>query len=212
MLTRPASGTPSGRARACSRTRRAAAATSASRELSAAARSGRLVSTSSGRFCECVHRVFRREPCIESPILAEASMAHRITIEQHVQRGGRIRARSALREGYIIAVRLPQRRVRERARAKVLEGAVDYGGLPEEGASGRRASAQGKALFCQAKPLSDLVIEVPRSERGEGHPDADAAVPVQKMEQRRRRRHVHAAEASGERAAAVPRRASTSIS
>jgi len=43
-------------------------------------------------------------------------------------------------------------------KGKILSGAVDYGvyqnkALPDE------EKAQGKALFCQAKPLSDLVIE-----------------------------------------------------
>ena len=43
-------------------------------------------------------------------------------------------------------------------KGRIVEGSVDYGvyqkkALPEE------EKAQGKALFCQAKPLGDVVIE-----------------------------------------------------
>jgi CDP-4-dehydro-6-deoxyglucose reductase, E3 len=43
-------------------------------------------------------------------------------------------------------------------KGKVLEGAVDYG-LYQKKALTDEEKAQGKALFCQAKPLGDVVIE-----------------------------------------------------
>ena len=43
-------------------------------------------------------------------------------------------------------------------KGKILEGAVDYG-VYQKRALSEAEKAQGKALFCQAKPLGDLVIE-----------------------------------------------------
>jgi len=43
-------------------------------------------------------------------------------------------------------------------KGKILEGAVDYG-VYQKRALTDEEKAQGKALFCQAKPLGDLVIE-----------------------------------------------------
>src|SRR5262245_7801276 len=43
-------------------------------------------------------------------------------------------------------------------KGKVLEGQVDYG-VYQKKALTEEEKAQGKALFCQAKPLSDVVIE-----------------------------------------------------
>src|SRR5688572_7163918 len=43
-------------------------------------------------------------------------------------------------------------------KGKILEGAVDYG-VYQKKALTDEEKAQGKALFCQAKPLGDLVIE-----------------------------------------------------
>ncbi|MGQ0655434.1 MAG: 2Fe-2S iron-sulfur cluster-binding protein, partial [Betaproteobacteria bacterium] len=43
-------------------------------------------------------------------------------------------------------------------KGKILEGAVDYG-VYQKKALTDEEKAQGKALFCQARPLGDLVIE-----------------------------------------------------
>ena len=43
-------------------------------------------------------------------------------------------------------------------KGKILEGAVDYGVYQKKTLT-EEEKAQGKALFCQAKPLGDLVIE-----------------------------------------------------
>jgi CDP-4-dehydro-6-deoxyglucose reductase len=44
-------------------------------------------------------------------------------------------------------------------KGKILEGAVDYGTYQKRALT-EAEKAQGKALFCQARPLGDLVIEV----------------------------------------------------
>ena len=64
---------------------------------------------------------------------------------------------AALREGFVLAYSC-RNGACGTCKGKVLEGSVDYGvyqpeTLPEA------EKAQGYALFCQAKPLSDLVVE-----------------------------------------------------
>ena len=92
------------------------------------------------------------------------------------------------------------------ARARSSRARVDYGVYQKQALTDEE-KAQGKALFCQAKPLGDLVIEARTIGAAEGHPDQDAAVPRAEARARRRRRDRAAAQAAGERAAAVPRRA-----
>ena len=43
-------------------------------------------------------------------------------------------------------------------KGRIVEGRVDYG-VYQKKALTEEEKAQGKALFCQAKPLTDLVIE-----------------------------------------------------
>src|SRR4051812_49320990 len=66
-------------------------------------------------------------------------------------------------------------------KGKVLEGAVDYGTYQKRSLT-EEEKAHGKALFCQAKPLGDVVIEA-RTLRGAGEIQV-RTLPcrVQKME------------------------------
>lgn len=64
---------------------------------------------------------------------------------------------AALRQGYVLPYGCKNGACGS-CKGKILSGTVDYGvyqakALPDE------EKAQGKALFCQAKPLSDLVLE-----------------------------------------------------
>jgi CDP-4-dehydro-6-deoxyglucose reductase len=88
-------------------------------------------------------------------------MSHRITIKpsNHTfeAQGDDTVLEAALREGYVLAYSC-RNGACGTCKGKVLEGSVDYGvyqpdTLPESD------RAQGLALFCQAKPLSDLTIE-----------------------------------------------------
>jgi CDP-4-dehydro-6-deoxyglucose reductase len=64
---------------------------------------------------------------------------------------------AALREGFVIAYSC-RNGACGTCKGKVLEGAVDYGTY-QEGTLTEDDKAAGYALFCQAKPLTDLVIE-----------------------------------------------------
>ena len=64
---------------------------------------------------------------------------------------------AALREGYVLAYSC-RNGACGTCKGKVLEGTVDYG-VYQEDTLPESDKAQGYALFCQAKPLSDLVIE-----------------------------------------------------
>lgn len=64
---------------------------------------------------------------------------------------------AALREGFVIAYGC-RNGACGTCKGKVLEGTVDYG-VYQESALTESDKAQGYALFCQAKPLTDLVIE-----------------------------------------------------
>ncbi|MDB5862646.1 MAG: oxidoreductase FAD/NAD(P)-binding protein, partial [Betaproteobacteria bacterium] len=88
-------------------------------------------------------------------------MSHRITIKpsNHTfeAQGDDTVLEAALREGYVLAYSC-RNGACGTCKGKVLEGSVDYGvyqpdTLPDSD------RAQGLALFCQAKPLSDLKIE-----------------------------------------------------
>jgi CDP-4-dehydro-6-deoxyglucose reductase len=64
---------------------------------------------------------------------------------------------SALREGYVIAYGC-RNGACGTCKGRVLEGTVDYGTYQAQALSAQD-KAQGYALFCQARPLSDVVIE-----------------------------------------------------
>ena len=86
---------------------------------------------------------------------------HRVTLRPsglqfEVEEGESVLA-AALRQGYVLPYGCRNGACGS-CKGRLLEGSVDYGvyqkkALPDE------ERAQGKALFCQAKPLSDLVIE-----------------------------------------------------
>jgi CDP-4-dehydro-6-deoxyglucose reductase len=86
---------------------------------------------------------------------------HSVTIQPsghqfQVEEGEAVLA-AALRQGYVLPYGCKNGACGS-CKGKILSGSVDYGvyqakALPDED------KAQGKALFCQAKPLSDLVIE-----------------------------------------------------
>ena len=64
---------------------------------------------------------------------------------------------AALREGFVIAYGC-RNGACGTCKGKVLEGTVDYG-VYQEATLPESDKAQGYALFCQAKPLGDLIIE-----------------------------------------------------
>src|SRR6185436_13606081 len=86
-------------------------------------------------------------------------MPHRVTISpsnhEFVVEDDESVLEGALREGFIIAYGC-RNGACGTCKGKILEGAVDYGtteALTDED------KANGYALFCQARPLGDLVIE-----------------------------------------------------
>jgi len=66
-------------------------------------------------------------------------------------------------------------------KGKILEGRVDYGTYQEK-ALPEKEKAEGKALFCQAKPLSDLVLEARTIGAVKDIPIKTLPCRVQKME------------------------------
>jgi CDP-4-dehydro-6-deoxyglucose reductase len=86
---------------------------------------------------------------------------HRVTLQPSglqfdVESGESVLA-AALRQGYVLPYGCKNGACGS-CKGKLLEGQLDYGvyqkkALPDE------EKAQGKALFCQAKPLTDLVLE-----------------------------------------------------
>ena len=89
-------------------------------------------------------------------------MPHRVTIQPSgttltVTDGETVLA-AALREGRIIAYSC-RSGVCGTCKGKLVEGTVDYGTY-QEVAMTEAERAAGMALFCQAKPRSDLVIQV----------------------------------------------------
>lgn len=88
-------------------------------------------------------------------------MPHRVTIQSSghwfpVDDGETVLA-AALREGIVIAYGC-RSGVCGTCKGKLIEGAVDYGTYQEQAMTEAERSA-GMALFCQAKPRSDLVIQ-----------------------------------------------------
>jgi CDP-4-dehydro-6-deoxyglucose reductase len=66
-------------------------------------------------------------------------------------------------------------------KGKIVEGEVDYG-VYQKKALTEEEKAQGKALFCQAKPVSDLVIEARTIGAAKDIPIRTLPCRVQKME------------------------------
>jgi CDP-4-dehydro-6-deoxyglucose reductase len=64
---------------------------------------------------------------------------------------------AALRQGFVLPYGCKNGACGS-CKGKILEGAVDYGTYQKKALTDEE-KAQGKALFCQAKPLGDLVIE-----------------------------------------------------
>lgn len=88
-------------------------------------------------------------------------MAHRITIKPSnhafTVEGDETVLEAALREGFVIAYSC-RNGACGTCKGKVLEGRVDYGQYQQQTLPDSE-KAQGWALFCQARPLSDVVIE-----------------------------------------------------
>ncbi len=88
-------------------------------------------------------------------------MSHEITIKPSnhafTVKGGETILEGALREGFVIAYGC-RNGACGTCKGKVLEGAVDYGQYQEH-ALPEAEKKLGMALFCQARPLTDLAIE-----------------------------------------------------
>ena len=88
-------------------------------------------------------------------------MTYRVTIKpsNHAfeMQGDDTVLEAALREGYVLAYSC-RNGACGTCKGKVLEGTVDYG-VYQQNTLPESEKAQGYALFCQAKPLSDLTIE-----------------------------------------------------
>ena len=98
-------------------------------------------------------------------------MSHQVTIQPsghtfHGPRGETVLA-AALREGFILPYGCRNGACGS-CKGKLLEGKIDYGKYPHTALSADERAA-GYALFCVAKPLSDIVDRVPRDRRGQGH-------------------------------------------
>jgi len=76
---------------------------------------------------------------------------------QFVVEDGEAVLAAALRQGFVLPYGCKNGACGS-CKAKILSGSVDYG-VYQKKALPDADKAQGKALFCQAKPLSDLVIE-----------------------------------------------------
>ena len=89
-------------------------------------------------------------------------MPHRVTIQPSgntfIANDGETVLAAALREGLIIAYSC-RSGVCGTCKGKLIEGSVDYGTY-QEVAMTEAERAAGMALFCQARPKSDLVIQV----------------------------------------------------
>lgn len=86
---------------------------------------------------------------------------HRVTLQPsglqfEVEEGESVLA-AALRQGYVLPYGCRNGACGS-CKGRLLDGSVDYG-LYQKKALPDEERAQGKALFCQAKPLTDLVIE-----------------------------------------------------
>ncbi|HEX6067036.1 MAG TPA: 2Fe-2S iron-sulfur cluster-binding protein, partial [Longimicrobiales bacterium] len=88
-------------------------------------------------------------------------MPHRVTIKpsdhSFTAEDDETVLESALREGHVIAYGC-RNGACGTCKGRILEGTVDYGTYQPSALSGEDRD-RGYALFCQARPLSDLVIE-----------------------------------------------------
>jgi CDP-4-dehydro-6-deoxyglucose reductase len=86
---------------------------------------------------------------------------HRVTIQPSGQQfeveAGEAVLAAALRQGFVLPYGCKNGACGS-CKGKILAGTVDYG-VYQKKALTDEEKAQGKALFCQAKPLTDLVIE-----------------------------------------------------
>ncbi len=89
---------------------------------------------------------------------------------------------AALRAGFILPYGC-QSGACGTCKGKLLEGRVDYG-APQPRALSAAEKAQGKMLFCQAKPLSDLVIEARTVGAAKGIQVKKLPCRIQKLERR----------------------------
>ena len=115
---------------------------------------------------------------------------HKVTLQPsgqsfHVDEGESVLA-AALRQGVMLPYGCSNGACGS-CKGKIVAGSVDYGVYQEQALTDDER-AQGKALFCQAKPLSDLVIECRTIGAAKDIADQDAAVPRAEDGARRRRR------------------------
>ena len=87
---------------------------------------------------------------------------------------------AALRQGYILPYGCKNGACGT-CKGKLLEGSVDYG-VYQKKALPDAERAQGKALFCQAKPLTDLVVEARTVGAAKGIQIKTLPCRIQKME------------------------------
>lgn len=87
---------------------------------------------------------------------------------------------AALRQGFVLPYGCKNGACGS-CKGKILEGAVDYGTYQKKALTDEE-KAQGKALFCQAKPLGDLVIEARTIGAAKDIPIKTLPCRVQKLE------------------------------
>jgi CDP-4-dehydro-6-deoxyglucose reductase len=109
---------------------------------------------------------------------------HSVTIQPsghqfQVEEGEAVLA-AALRHGFVLPYGCKNGACGS-CKGKILSGSVDYG-VYQHKALTDEEKAQGKALFCQAKPLSDLVIEARTIGAAKDIPVKTLPCRVQKME------------------------------
>ena len=109
---------------------------------------------------------------------------HSVTIQPsghqfRVEEGEAVLA-AALRQGFVLPYGCKNGACGS-CKGKILSGSVDYG-VYQHKALTDEEKAQGKALFCQAKPLSDLVIEARTIGAAKDIPVKTLPCRVQKME------------------------------
>ena len=96
-------------------------------------------------------------------ILLRTEMTHQVTIRNtghqfQVQQTVRASSQGALDAGLVLPYGCRDGACGS-CKGKLIEGRIDYGALLREGAHAARSSDAGPRSFCQAKPLSDVVIE-----------------------------------------------------
>ena len=99
--------------------------------------------------------------------------------EFEVEQGESVLA-AALRQGFVLPYGCRNGACGS-CKGRILDGRVDYGSYQEK-ALPEKERAEGKALFCQAKPLSDLVLEARTIGAVKDIPIRTLPCRVQKME------------------------------